>query len=205
MAIAARKFTPKVTNGKSPLASLLTQPTAGISNPTSSPMAQTPGLLNMLSGANQGIPSGGAQVSQDRQQAPNPASATTIATAQAIDAGAKPKSLDTAINKLDDQSYIGFCERYVENVNGKSGVYPSAAVAWEKQQDTAVQGLQGVKPGDTIYFAPDDSNHGYGHAGIYTGEGKFVSATSSGVKEHPLVDWVKSTGQQILGYIPKGK
>ncbi len=127
------------------------------------------------------------------------------ATTQALQNGADPNSLSSAKQKLGDQSYIGYCEAFTEQVTvGHQGIWPSAISAWNGQQDKAVQGLDGVQPGDAIYFAPDQSNSGYGHTGVYSGDNRFVSATDNGVQETNLNDWQNMTGQQILGYIPHG-
>lgn len=126
------------------------------------------------------------------------------ATTQAIQAGANPMILNKAKAALGSMDYTGLCERFVEMTQGVRGKFASAIDAWHKQADQAVSGLGGIKPGDAIYFAPDRTNSGYGHTGVYTGDGKMISATNNGVKEIPLSNWIKSTGQQVLGYIPKG-
>lgn len=132
---------------------------------------------------------------------------TAPATNQAIQAGADPSVLNKAKQALGNQDYTGLCEKFVEMTQGTTGKYASAIDAWNKQgaDGKAQSGLQGIQPGDAIYFAPDKTNSGYGHTGVYTGDGNMISATNNGVKETPLSGWIKSTGQQILGYIPKGQ
>ncbi len=113
-----------------------------------------------------------------------------------------PDDVALAQRSTGDQSYNGWCQAFVEHATmGKTGIFPSAIAAWNNQQDKAIPGLDGVKAGDPIYFAPNSSNEGYGHTGIYTGNGKFISATDNGVKEIPIDEWSKATGQQILGYL----
>lgn len=113
--------------------------------------------------------------------------------------------LNTASQYLGTQDYRNYCEAFVEQATqGHTGVYPSAIQAWMAQRNNAVQGIQGIQPGDTIYFGADSSNGGYGHTGVYIGNGQFISATYNGVKQTDLTSWLKSTGQQLLGYVPSG-
>lgn len=133
------------------------------------------------------------------------APAVAPATNTALLAGGNPKILDQAKRYLDDQNYIGLCERFVEKVTkGATGLFPSAIAAWQGQQDKASTDLSQLKAGDSLYFAPDQSNGGYGHTGIYEGNGNMISATNSGVKSTPLDKWVSSTGQKVLGFIRNG-
>jgi len=98
----------------------------------------------------------------------------------------------------------GFCQAFVEMATKSREHYPSAADAWNAQLPKAKGGLGGIQPGDVVYFAPDSSNQNFGHTGIYAGNNQFVSATYNGVEVKDLIDWQRETGQQILGYIPKG-
>lgn len=114
--------------------------------------------------------------------------------------------LNAASQYLGTQDYRNYCEAFVEQITqGKTGMYPSAISAWVNQQKTAVQGLQGIQPGDTVYFSANKSNGGYGHTGIYIGNNQFISATYNGVKTEDLTKWQQSTGQQLLGYVPSGQ
>jgi len=109
----------------------------------------------------------------------------------------------SALKDVGSQAFNEFCQKFVEQATlGHSGVYPSAIAAWNAQQDKARPGLNGINTGDLVYFAPDQSNGNFGHTGIYTGNGNFVSATDNGVKQLGIGDWMKSTGQRPLGYIP---
>ena len=125
------------------------------------------------------------------------------ATAKAIQNGANPKALATAQHFLGAKDYIGYCESFVEKVTGEGWKGTSAVDAWNNQKSQAVQGLQGVKPGDAVYFAGDASNGYNGHTGIYAGNGQFVSATDNGIQQYDLGAWIKSTGQKLLGYVPQ--
>lgn len=125
------------------------------------------------------------------------------ATTQAIKSGANPGLLDRARQFLGQQAYIGLCQAFVEKATkGREGIYTSAIDAWKRQQDKARTNLADIRPGDAVYFAPDSSNGGYGHTGVYAGNGQFISATYNGIKQVNLNDWVKSTGQRLLGFIP---
>lgn len=112
--------------------------------------------------------------------------------------------LNTASQYLGTNNYNNYCEAFVEqSMLGHTGVYPSAASAWQSQK--GVQGTKGMQPGDSVYFAPDKSNNFYGHTGIYAGNGQFISATYNGVKQVDLNQWMQSTGQKLLGYVPSGQ
>lgn len=116
-----------------------------------------------------------------------------------------PGDVQSAQSDSGDQSYNNYCEKFVEQaVYGKAGMFPTAADAINSysQQGQAFAGTQGIQPGDMVYFAPDKSNRFEGHAGIYSGNGSFVSATDNGVEEYSLKDWEKQTGQQLVGYVP---
>lgn len=112
--------------------------------------------------------------------------------------------ISAAAKHLGTQNFNNFCQAFVEKVTkGKTGIYPSAITAWQQQQNKAVSGTRGMKPGDVIYFSPNASNQGYGHTGIYVGNNKFISATGKGVAEVDLSQWQQMTGQQLLGYVPQ--
>ena len=114
-----------------------------------------------------------------------------------------PADVRNAESQLGSSDFNGWCQAFVEeSTMGKRGTYPSAIDAWVKQQDKARPGLAGIMPGDPIYFSPNKSNRGFGHTGIYMGNGQFISATDNGVQENSLNDWQNMTGQQVLGYIP---
>jgi hypothetical protein len=114
--------------------------------------------------------------------------------------------LNTASQYLGTGDFNNYCEAFVEQAAlGHTGVYPSAIQAWIAQQKSAVQGTQGLQPGDQVFFSADKTNGGYGHTGIYIGNNQFISATYNGVKTEDLSKWQASTGQKLLGYVPSGQ
>lgn len=118
-----------------------------------------------------------------------------------------PDDLTKATALIGNQNYDDYCQQFVEQMAyGKSGIYPNAVSAWNDnaQNGNAVGGMDGIKQGDLMYFAPDDSNSYAGHAGIYMGNNQFISATNNGVQTNDLNDWQQSTGQQLLGFVPRG-
>lgn len=130
----------------------------------------------------------------------------TQATTQAIKSGANPGLLERAKQFLGRQEYIGLCQAFVERATkGREGLFDSAIDAWNKQQNKAQTDMSRIKPGDAIYFAPDASNGWYGHTGVYAGNGQFISATYNGIKQSDLNEWIKSTGQKLLGFISEGE
>lgn len=125
-----------------------------------------------------------------------------VATSQAIENGADPMSLALAKQQLGKDEYVGYCESFVESVAGSGWKGKSAIDAWNNQQDKAVPGLNGVQPGDSVYFY--DPNQPYGHTGIYSGDNQFISATGSGIQQSDINKWAASNQQQVLGYVPQG-
>lgn len=118
--------------------------------------------------------------------------------------------INTARSALGSQDYNGYCQTFVGDVTGNATWGTSALDAWQNSQDRAVQGLDGIKEGDLVYFvgnSPDAPGGTYenGHTGIYTGNGQFVSATNNGVQENDLGQWINDNNQSILGYIPMNK
>ncbi len=113
--------------------------------------------------------------------------------------------VQNAQNNIGDQSYNGLCEGFAEEQTfGKRGLYPSAADAWNayEQNGQATKGnIIDAPKGALVYFSADQSNNGDGHVGISDGNGNFISATSNGVQQIPINDWVKMTGQTPLGYV----
>ena len=108
-------------------------------------------------------------------------------------------------NYLGSQDWNGLCESFAEKVTGAGNLGASAIDAWKGQIGRAVQGtVDGAGIGDLVYFGADASNRGYGHAGVMMGPDSFASATDTGVKIYSIADWLKLTGQKLLGYVPKG-
>lgn len=114
-------------------------------------------------------------------------------------------NVSSAESYSGSQQFKNLCQAFVEQMTyGHQGVYPTAIAAWNQQQNKAISGTDGIQPGDLVYFGADKSNGGFGHAGIYEGNGNFVSATDSGVQSNNLDQWQKGTGQKLLGYVPQG-
>ncbi len=103
--------------------------------------------------------------------------------------------------------YNGYCQQFVDDVlqTPPGNRQPSASASWQNysQQGVAKPGIKGIQPGDLIYF--NDSNDPNGHVGLYSGGGKFISATqvdpNKPVQNQSIAAWQDLTGQQILGYV----
>lgn len=104
---------------------------------------------------------------------------------------------------IGSQAYDDECQKFIEEeIYGHSGMFPNAITAWTSQSQHQKQGLDGIQIGDSLYFSPNSGNGYNGHTGIYQGNGKMLSATDNGVKISDIGNWLSSTGQQLLGYIP---
>lgn len=123
------------------------------------------------------------------------------AAAQAISAGANPRDLEIARQYLGKKDFIGFCQSFVSKVTGGLTKGGSAIQAWLNSPNK-IPSLQGIQPGDLLYFGPHSSNKGYGHTGVYSGNNQMISATNNGVTQNDLGGWLKQTGQKLLGYVP---
>ncbi|HEV2122272.1 MAG TPA: NlpC/P60 family protein, partial [Chloroflexota bacterium] len=101
--------------------------------------------------------------------------ATSAKSAQAV---AWAKSL------LGRQDWNNLCEKFVEEAYGTTGIYPSAiAAANELVTHRGAASLREAPVGALLYFAADATNDFYGHAAIYLGNGKMISARPDGVRE----------------------
>ncbi len=146
------------------------------------------------------VPTSTAQQVNPNSSAPKVTNADVQqATDAAVKAGADPAALAAARAKLGTTAYIGLCESFVESVNGMGNMGSSAINAWNGAPQLQRTDLQNIRPGDTIYFAPTADNQ-YGHTGIYSGNGNFISATNNGIQEVPIGQWQQQTGQKALGY-----
>src|SRR5690348_17209324 len=130
----------------------------------------------------------------------------TSATASALSSGADPANLAWARANMGRSDYIGYCEQFVENANGVTGKYPSA-IAAAQAQPLSTDWSQ-ARPGDTVYYGAAPENGGYGHAAIYSGNGKVVSSAANhetpltGYFNAPLLGFVPSTDNQHLDASP---
>lgn len=118
-----------------------------------------------------------------------------------------PQDVTNAEENLGNQDYNGYCETFQEKMSGSPEMGTTAAAAWNNyaKQGDAVPSLNSAKAGDLVYFAGDG---GLGHTGIISGKDSqgnitFVSATNNGVENVPVNQWLHSTGQQLLGIVPK--
>lgn len=125
-----------------------------------------------------------------------------VAATEALRAGANPRDLDIARSYMGAKAFIGYCQAFVNRVTGGKTSGASAIQAWNNAPQKVQGTTQGMQPGDLVYFSPNSSNRGYGHTGIYAGNNQFISATDNGVKQTGLFDWMKETGQKLLGYVP---
>lgn len=126
----------------------------------------------------------------------------STATTEALRAGADPSMLNRAKQYLGSTEFVRLCQRFTEKfTKGTTGSFPSAIAAWRGQQNKASTDLANIKPGDSVYFAADNSNQGYGHTGVYMGNGQFLNPSESGVQLSNLDDWMSRTGQRLLGYV----
>ena len=81
-----------------------------------------------------------------------------------------------------------YCELFVEQAFGTRGQYGSALAAGNALLgDRPNRDLKSARPGDLVFFSADDTNNGFGHVGIYVGDGKMVSATANGVKTDSIL------------------
>lgn len=108
---------------------------------------------------------------------------------------------------IKNQSYAGLCESWVEDVTNSSIQGDTAYDSWKNlsSKGKGITGLNGVQPGDLVYFG-SDPNSAYGtdgHVGIYNGNGLFTSATDNGVATANIQNWTKTNNQTLLGYVPR--
>lgn len=181
---------------QTPFQQKLAQQNALLQSQQDQTSADDSGSQNMLTLANQ---------DPSQQSASDPASA--------LPSGLSPNQLQAyqqsgqGMSKpagMSNSQWAGLCQAYVEQQTlGHTGVYPSAVAAWNSQQRNQRTDLQNIKPGDALYFAPDSSNQGFGHAGIFAGYDNnghpiMQSALYNGVQNTDLTNW----NQKVLGYIP---
>jgi cell wall-associated NlpC family hydrolase len=88
-----------------------------------------------------------------------------------------------------------YCELFVENAFGTSGRFSTAYAGY---QSIGISGSPQI-PGQIVFFSKNSSNGGYGHVGIYIGNGQFISVTSSGVQLESL-SWWSSNVASYVGY-----
>lgn len=92
-----------------------------------------------------------------------------------------------ARTRLGRQNWNGLCEQFVEEAYGTRGVYPTAAAAGKALvRHRGPRSWESAPVGALLYFRPDESNQYNGHAAIYVGNGKMISATPRGVVEERI-------------------
>jgi 3D (Asp-Asp-Asp) domain-containing protein len=124
-------------------------------------------------------------------------------TKSALLGGANPQDVQTAKSQLGSQDYDGWCMSFVAKATGSS--YKGNAIDnWYESPNKVAGTLEGIQPGDRIFFTGPQTGpeKGLGHVGLYEGLGKFISATDNGVAEYSISKWNSITGQTVLGYVP---
>jgi cell wall-associated NlpC family hydrolase len=83
------------------------------------------------------------------------------------------RAIAWAINQQGSHNWDGYCEMFVENAYGTTGQYGSAQDAYN-----ALHTHTDWKPaiGALVWFVPNSGTGGFGHVGIYVGQGDFISA-----------------------------
>jgi|tagenome__1003787_1003787.scaffolds.fasta_scaffold20989793_6 cell wall-associated NlpC family hydrolase len=114
------------------------------------------------------------------------------------------KNVDRAQRLIRSVEFNGLCQTFVDLVTyGRAGKFPAPVHAWSgyTEQGIAHSGIEGMEPGDLVFFAADDSNRNLAHVGVYVGADQYVSVTDRCVEQCSLADWQERTGQQLLGYV----
>ncbi len=112
-------------------------------------------------------------------------------------------AVDTALGYLGRHDWNNYCERFVEVCYGTQNLYPNAATAARALvTHRGTSALATAPAGAILYFAANAGNQQQGHAALYVGDGRMVSATPSGVKIE-RVDAPAYKGQ-FLGWAEPG-
>ena len=152
-------------------------------------------------------------VNNDTQPTPPPlGDSSTTSSSPSLSDFSQPTDVTDAVSTgqdLNAPNYSGLCQGFVDDVlktpPDVRASHTSASAAWDNYQQTgqAVQGTQGIQPGDILYF--QDPNNAAGHVGFYSGGDKFVSATEQDpkqvVKNQSVSAWNDLTGDTVLGYV----
>lgn len=124
-------------------------------------------------------------------------------TAQAPASPAGRSAVDTALGYLGRHDWNNYCERFVEVCYGTQNLYPNAASAGRALvTHRGASALATAPAGAVLYFAANAGNQQQGHAALYVGDGRMVSATPNGVKIE-RVDSPAYQGQ-FLGWAEPG-
>ena len=123
--------------------------------------------------------------------------------AQAPASPAGQTAVDTALGYLGRHDWNNYCERFVEVCYGTQNLYPNAASAGRALvTHRGTSALATAPSGAILYFAANAGNQQQGHAALYVGDGRMVSATPNGVKIE-RVDSPAYQGQ-FLGWAEPG-
>ena len=127
-----------------------------------------------------------AKALADAQRAVQASAATITGGSSATSAASSTKSKNAiawAKSMTGRQEWDNLCERFVEEAYGTRGVYPTAKdAAKHLVTHKGTSSLRTAPAGAILYFAPDDTNDGAGHAAIYLGNGEMISARPDGIK-----------------------
>lgn len=128
------------------------------------------------------------------------ASSAPISPGQKI---AGEKATETALGYLGRYDWNNYCERFVEVCYGTRNLYANAALAGRAlATHKGTSSLPSAPVGAILYFAANAGNQQQGHAGLYLGDGRMISATPNGVK----VERVDAPGYagQFVGWAEPG-
>ena len=113
------------------------------------------------------------------------------------------KAVETALGYMGRYDWNNYCERFVEVCYGTKNLYPNAATAGKALvTHKGMSALSQAPVGAILYFAANAGNQHQGHAGLYLGDGRMVSATPNGVKME-RVDSPAYSGQ-FVGWAEPG-
>lgn len=113
------------------------------------------------------------------------------------------KAVETALGYMGRYDWNNYCERFVEVCYGTKNLYPNAAAAGKALvTHRGISALSQAPVGAILYFAANAGNQHQGHAGLYLGDGRMVSATPNGVKME-RVDSPAYSGQ-FVGWAEPG-
>lgn len=159
------------------------------------------------------------QIIPSEQPPPNMASPTQCSVPNAP-GNKNAYSFNYARSKLGSTAYrrtsggrvtMTYCQRLSREASQNYAQGGSAMEAWRRFQRMGVAqpfNLSQMRPGDLVYMTSYTRNgRKYGHTGIYSGNGNFISALSRGVGEMPLTGtggWQPRSGM-MLGFVrPSG-
>jgi hypothetical protein len=155
-------------------------PPAGTSSDPLSALNAILGQNDLLGGASS-PPGLGAVSPQLAQALARSKSSLAVPTKQA------ERAIAWAQSHLGQQDWNNLCERFVEEAYGTKNVFPTAAEAGRAlATHRGRTSWQEAPVGALLYFAADATNDYNGHAAIYLGNGRMISATPRGVQEERL-------------------